>query len=184
MCRNFRLRILSILLICGSCFSATAANSLAFFDGSASEDNYTVPAVTRGVPDQVLGRVFISGTAPGVFTETSITLNGSHTGLSGFRFWISTDQTFGSDIQFGSTVATDPGATALHFSGTGNLTNANTWLFLTADVSGTATGTVQADVVAWVSSELDASTFNNGGPNPMSNASVPLPVTLSKFKIE
>jgi hypothetical protein len=147
------------------------------------------PSVTTGSSDQAIGRFQLTGAESGAsLTDASIKLNGTRTGLSNIKLWASTDATFGSDIQLGLTVSTDPGnGESATFSSLGSdITTSETYYFITADIASDATGNVQGVIVQ--NSNL---TFNSSGVLEgtidnvvLSGSEVPTPITLASFTAE
>ncbi len=154
--------------------------SVTFTNGSAFS-----PSVTRGDTDQPIGRFQLTAATAGAsLTGVSIKLNGARTGATNFKLWKSSNNSFGSDTQLGSTVAADPGeGSSVSFSGFSNAIGVgDAWYFLTCDVAGDATGVVQGVIVenaglTLVTGSL-AGTINN---DPLSSGDVSLPVQLSGF---
>jgi len=153
---------------------------ISFTDGSTFS-----PAPTPGNNDQPIGRFSLLETAAGsIFTGAEIILNGARTGASNFKLWKSTDNSFGSDTQLGSTIPADPGVgIAATFSGfTNSLGTSTQYFFITCDVAANASGVVQG-----VIADNAALTFTSGSLNSnitnatLSNNDAPLPVTLSTF---
>jgi hypothetical protein len=158
------------------------AQTIIFTDGSSYPTS-----VTCGSTNQPLGR-FRLHTVTGVpqyLTAASIKLNGTRTGLSNLKLWVSTDATFGSDTQIGSTVSSDPGdGNSASFSGfSSRFLPAGRYYFLTGDIDAGATGKVQGVVVANSSLTITApgsivTTIDNA---PLSNGDASLPVGLVSF---
>jgi hypothetical protein len=155
-------------------------SSLTFTNG-----NTYSPSSTLGQTDQAIGRFALSAAAiGGMLKETSIQLNGTRTGISNFKLWVSSDDTFGSDTQLSTTVTTDPGdGNTVDFSNfESDMALSAKYYFLTCDVAPDATGSVQAFLVddsdlAFGGGNLSGS-FSNA---PLSNGSATLPVELSAF---
>ena len=165
--------------------SSVAGTSFTFQDGSTTQGNYLNSPVL-GQTDQPIGRVRIN--APGCCANVqqfTITLSGTHTGLSNFKMWNSTDQSFGGDTQYGSTVPTDPGAGSLQFTQVLTLgsTPGDTYFFLTADVDANATGSV-LPLVTGLSCNTSVFNYAGNGYDRMANATEPVPVTVSSIKVE
>lgn len=96
-----------------------------------------------GTGIRVLGRFSMKASAAGSsFSTATIKVNGLATGLSNFKLWESTDETFGTDAQIGSTVAAYPGSGSnLSFNGfSSNLSTTYKYYFLTASATGASTG--------------------------------------------
>ncbi|MCK4529723.1 MAG: hypothetical protein KAU44_00965, partial [Candidatus Marinimicrobia bacterium] len=159
---------------------------LTFSDGSSF-----TPSVTSGSSDQAIGRFQLTGAEDGAsLTDASIKLNGTRTGISNIKLWSSTDATFGSDTQLGSTVASDPGngnTASFTFSGfPSSISTSGTYYFVTVDVASDATGAVQGVIVqnsslTFNSSGVFSGTINNA---VLSGSDVPLPITLASFVAE
>ena len=156
---------------------ANAAAGWVYLNGSGF--SYTP---TLGATNQVLGRASIATglIVNGELTGTSVTLSGTRSGLSNLKLWISTDNVFGGDSQFGSTVGADPGAGMMEFNGS-TIQPASTtfYLFLTADVAGGASGSVIPTVSGMTSNASPFSFF----PGPMADNAF-LPVTVSLITAE
>ncbi|MCK5148923.1 hypothetical protein KAR48_19365, partial [bacterium] len=155
----------------------TSNVTVTFTDGSAF-----TPNITRGGGDQVLGRFELTGNVSGAsITAASIKLNGTRTGLSNLKLWASSDGSFGSDTQVGSTVAADPGdGSSASFSGFSSaIVTGGTTYFLTGDVAADATGTVQGVIVENASLTLSKGTLSGSITNALiSNGDASLPVEL------
>jgi len=159
-----------------------AGNALiTFTDGSSFTANIV------GTTNQAIGRFILVADAVGAnLSSSEIKLNGIRSGLSNFRLWISTDNGFNSisDTQLGSDVSSDPGVgSSIIFNGfSGVINTSNKYFFLTADVSGSATGSVAPIVVS--NSKLSftnaslSTTINNFA---LSSSGAVLPVELVSF---
>jgi hypothetical protein len=165
----------------GSEVSFTTSNvTVTFTDGSGFATNGT-----KGNSNQVLGRFRLAGDVSGSsLTAASIKLNGTRTGLSNLKLWLSTDATFGGDTQMGSTVAADPGdGASVSFSGfSGSVGTAGTYFFLTGDLDAGASGKTRGILTASGSLTLNKGTLSGGiSDAPLSSADVSLPVELITF---
>lgn len=180
MKRNVGVFLFAALIALGAS-RGNAAVGWTFFGGSSY---FNTPAL--GASNQPIGRVSINtNTLAGNLEGTTISLSGTRSGLSNFKLWISPDNTFGSDTQFGSTVGADPGGGTMQFSGISAQPASTTfYIFLTADVdvAGPASGSVLPSVTAVTADQLisvPGSPFNN-----MASGAEPLPVTLSLMTLE
>lgn len=135
--------------------------------------------------NQAIGRFKLTANPGGVvLTNAVIKLNNERSGLSNFKLWSSTDESFGSDTQVGTTIAADPGmGKNLTFSSLNSaISSGGTYLFLTADVDAGATGTVQA-----VLADNNSLTITGGlilemiSNDALSNGDATLPVELTAF---
>lgn len=184
------LRTMILAGLVAICFQAKAGGPAFadFKDGGASEGNFTANPV-RGATTQPIGRVAIQPTANSpTLLQMNITLGGaSRTGLSNLKLWNTFNSTFttATATQFGSTVAADPGAGTMSFSGS-HSNISNFYLFLTGDIASNATGTVSPVVTGVTMQVTDTLTgFNGSGNDPMANSDpVFLPVTLSGFRVD
>ncbi len=158
----------------------TADASVTFTDGSGF-----APDITKGSTDQVLGRFQLAGDVAGAsLTDASIQLNGTRTGLSNLKLWMSADAAFGSDTQLGATVTADPGdgSTATFASFTSAIGTSDVYYFLTGDVASDATGVVQGVLVNNSSLTIASGTLSGTITNaPLSNGDASLPVELVSF---
>ncbi|MFA6596978.1 MAG: T9SS type A sorting domain-containing protein [Ignavibacteriaceae bacterium] len=160
--------------------AAPSAPSITFTDGSGFTQS-----ITPGSTNQALGRFLLTGTSSGAtLTAASIKLNGTRTGLTNFKLWSSTDASFGSDTQLGSTVAADPGdGGSISFSSlTSSISISGTYYFLTTDVAAGATGTAQGVIVQNSSLTLNGGSLSGTISNAaLSSNAVSLPVELNSF---
>jgi len=176
-----------IVLCTGAVLSAHAiclAGSATFNSGGTGPAAFSC-SITRGVNNQQLGRAFLDATS-GSPTVTQVTLSlagPSHTGLSNLEIWTTTSSTFVSAVQFGSTVAADPGSADFTFTGSATLTMP-TYFWLVGDVDPGATGTIIPRVLGVTMGAGD--TLNSfTPPQPMiSNYPAALPVSFSSFSVE
>ncbi len=142
------------------------------------------PSVTPGSTDQPIGRFSLSASDTGSeLSRVTIRLDGTRTGASNFKLWKSANSTFGSDTQLGSTVVTDPGdAKTVSFSFNEGLTTTMFYYFLTCDVAGGATGSIEGYLT-----DNTSLTFYDGVISatitdaPLSSGAATLPVELSTF---
>jgi hypothetical protein len=165
----------------GGVLNFTTSNvTVTFTNGSGF-----TPTVTKGSANQPLGRFQLTGDVAGSsLTAASIKLNGTRTGLSNLKLWSSTDATFGSDTQLGSTVTVDPGAgSSVSFSGfTSAIATGGTYYFLTGDVDAGATGKVQGVIIGNGNLTLNKGDLSGTITNtPLSSGDVSLPVGLVSF---
>ncbi|KAA0246603.1 MAG: hypothetical protein EDM75_14810, partial [Chlorobiota bacterium] len=142
-----------------------------------------------GSTNQPIGRFALTDyNAGSKLTDATIKLNGVRTGASNFKLWSSTDNVFnpGSDTQLGTTVAADPGdgGNVTFSSFNAALASSATYYFLTCDIAGGATGSIQAVIV-----ENASLTFSGGSLGAtytnvaLSGSSTPLPVELTSFTV-
>ena len=181
----FRILGIAAALAFNSVSQAGTPSNWDFFNGSAAEGNFT-PAVTRGATKQAVGRVSILADAfVSQVQQVIIDLQGVRTGLTNFKFWTSNDAVLDAgDPQFGSTVAADPGnGSSVTFNGTWpNPSSGTFYFFLTADVNASASGSVLPRVTVF----QVFGTMLNGftPPEQMATSAVPVPVTISGFRLE
>lgn len=154
------------------------------------------PSVTPGSSDQAIGRFALNLLSAGTsyLERVTIKLNGTRTGASNFKLWESTDAAFGSDNQYGTTVADDPGTGGVvSFSKSGfTITTSTKYYFLTCDVASDATGTIDAELfdsssLNFYAGELTDDPFGTESdptPQPLSGDDATLPVVLSNFTAE
>jgi hypothetical protein len=158
----------------------TAPPSVTFTDGGAF-----TPVVTRGSINQAIGRFRLTGNISGAaLTAASIRLDGVRTGLSNLELWQSTDATFGSDTQVGSSVAADPGnGNSVSFSGfSSSIATGGTYYFLTGNLASDAEGKVHGVIIANGNLTLSNGTLSGTIVNAqLSSGDASLPVGLSAF---
>ncbi len=157
-------------------------NSTVITDGNTFNNN-----VNPGQSDQPIGRFALSSVDAGsIFNYIWITLNGTRSGSSSFKIWVSNDDVFdsGIDTQIGTTVNSDPGAgnqiffTALNQS----LSASDKYYFLTSNLTAGATGDIQAIISGDKDLMLGYSTAISSISNiSLSTSAIPLPVELDLF---
>jgi hypothetical protein len=149
-----------------------------------------VPEVTPGNINQAIGRFKLIAESSGAHLKrTTIILNGERTGLSNFKLWKSTDNTFNSaaDTQYGLTIENDPGVGGkVSFSQEDfDIGLAGDYFFLTSDVAADASGSIGAYLedtssLTFFDGVITSGTLTSA---PLSNTDAPLPVTLSDFSV-
>ena len=156
--------------------------TIIFTDGTSFSTN-----ISKGDNDQALGRFQLNASSIGTaFTTSEILLNGTRTGLSNFKLWCSSDETFdnGSDTKLGSTVVTDPGdGNSITFSGFNrNVPTVGDYYFVTADVATEATGSIEAVLVENTSLSVTGGYISNSiNIAELSASTTALPVELTSF---
>ena len=144
-------------------------------------------SVTQGQTDQAIGRFALKANADGAtFDGVWIQLNGTRTGVSNFKLWESSDNSFssGSDTQIGSTVSSDPGDGnyVWFLSLSKSLVTTDKYYFITCDLASDASGTIELVIPGnkelMFGSSVPGSTLNNAS---LSNGTSPLPVELTSF---
>jgi hypothetical protein len=159
----------------------SAAVGWVFFNGSSY---FNTP--TLGASNQPIGRASVATgvIVNGELTGTTVTLSGTRTGLSNFKMWVSTDNTFdGGDTQFGSTVAADPGGSAMEFNGSSIQPASTTfYVFLTADVD--IAGVASGSVLPTMSGMTSIPQIFSFAPGAMASGAEPLPITVSLISAE
>jgi len=153
-------------------------------DGSAFS-----PMVTPGQPDQILGRFELIGNVPGLSLEAAtILLNGTRSGLSGFKLWGSSDSVFdpGLDTQLGSTIMSDPGmGMSLTYSSFSlGVDVAGVFVFLTADVESGALGQVLPVIQGAADLHIGGGRLEPGVNQAPLSAGTPVPVELLFFDVD
>jgi hypothetical protein len=168
---SFRTIALTILISSITCLSLAGSSTYSFENGTAAEGNYN-PSLFADQNTQAIGRVqLVETTNQGGdgLSSVSIALSGARSGLTNFKLWTSTDAAFdGTDVQFGSTVAADPGANVMSFSGS-YFMETTFYLFLSADANSAAQGSVLAKVTG-VQTNVFLNNFTP--PETMSNTAV------------
>ncbi len=148
-----------------------------FEDGTA----YSPPNGTPGTTDNPIGMFKLTSTDDvGVLKSVTVDLAGTRSNVSNVKLWSSTDATFGTDTQLGSSVGDNSTVT---FSGFSNpISTTGSYYFVTVDLAANATGDVTASIPSEASFSLEftnaPSAFTNA---PLSGAAVPLPVELTAF---
>ncbi|NQT26886.1 T9SS type A sorting domain-containing protein, partial [candidate division KSB1 bacterium] len=156
--------------------------SVAFTDGNGFS-----PVITPDSENQALGRFHLTVGGSGVvLTDAAIKLNGTRTGLSNLKLWSSTDDSFNSvsDVQLGSTVASDPGdGNSVEFTGFSSaISTGTTWYFLTGDISAAPSGTVRGLIVNNTSLTFSSGYLSGTISNAvLSDSDISLPVGLVSF---
>ena len=157
-------------------------NSSVVNDGSSFSNS-----PTPGQTNQSIGRFALSSINSGsIFDYIWITLNGTRSGASNFKLWVSDDNAFdsGIDTQIGTTVIADPGdGNQIWFSALSqSLSASDKYYFLTCDLTAGATGSIQALISSDKDLLLGNSTANSSIANvSLSTNPIPLPVELTSF---
>lgn len=185
MLSGFRFVVAAAIFAASVHAFAGGPGQINFFDGGTTEGNYTA-SPTRGATSQTLGQVRLIAVANNpVVTGITINLGGAaRTGLSNLQLWHSGIPSLTGATQFGSTYATDPGASDMTFTGSASNFISNYYM-LSGDLAADSTGTISPYVTA--ASLGGGDTFNStfGGHDPMANSDpVDLPVTLSRIEVE
>jgi len=108
-----------------------------FTDGSA----YSPGNPTGGSTNNPIGRFFLDADIAGAsLTAATITVSGTRTNVSNLKLWSSSDATFGSDTQCGSSQSDGASVTFSGFSSAISATG--TYYFITADLASSASGTI------------------------------------------
>lgn len=166
--------------------AATWAATADLQDGSAAEGNYTAAPV-KGSTSQPLGRIqFVVASGTPTITQIQVALSGAtRTGLTHLKMWgTGSSSTFTSPLQFGSTVAADPGVSTITFNDSRGLAS-SAYFWLTGDLDSTASGTVSPHIVGVSMGIGDNLTGFSGGADPMANNwPFALPVSVSAFSAE
>lgn len=162
--------------------SQTFPYTVTITDGSSF-----TPSPTAGQTNQAIGRIALkTDVVNAMLYGVRVVLNGTRTGATNFKLWESSDNSFssGSDTQLGLTVATDPGDGGYISFQPVNVQFLATdkYYFLTCDLSGGATGTIQPLLAATTDINLGRSVLGSSLSNTtMSSGASPLPVELTSF---
>ena len=155
--------------------------AVTFTDGSSF-----TPSVTQGETNQAFGRFALTGAATGnSLTAATIRLNGTRTGATNFKLWSSSNNSFGSDTQLGSTVAADPGTgNTVSFSGfTSSIGTSAGYYFITCDVAADASGVIKGVLVQNSSLSMIGELSGSISNAVLSSGDVSLPVELTSFNV-
>jgi len=153
-----------------------------FINGSAF-----IPTISQGSANQVLGRFQLQGDEPGAtLTSATIKLNGSRSGISNYKLWVSAENNFNSvnDTQLGATVSADPGdGHSISFTDFSNpITTGGLYYLLTADVATEASGIIASIIVNNTNLGITGGTIPGVIDNdPLANSDISLPVSLVSF---
>jgi len=156
--------------------------AVTFTDGSS----YGPGNPTPGETDQAFGRFALTGAATGnSLTAATIRLNGTRTGATNFKLWSSSNNSFGSDTQLGSTVAADPGTgNTVSFSGfTSSIGTSAGYYFITCDVAADASGVIKGVLVQNSSLSMIGALSGSISNAVLSSGDASLPVELTSFNV-
>ena len=159
---------------------------ITFTDGSSYSSSLSL-----GQDNQAFGRFQLTGATAGAsLTEVYIKLNGSRTGINGFKLWSSADDSFdsGSDTQLGFE-PDDPGSgnSVSYSSFTSPIAASGTYYFITANVASDATGSIQGILMGNYSLTINIGNLSGTISNAvLSNVGVevPTPICLASFVAE
>jgi hypothetical protein len=156
-----------------------AAKTITLTNGSTF-----APSIVLGTSNNPIGRFAIQADGTGSsLTRVTIMLEETRSGVSNFKLWKSSDDSFGGDTQKGTTVAADPGTGEyVSFALNEAVGTSAEYYFLTCDVASDASGTIRPYL-----EDNSSLTFFDGvlsgtkSLETLSGSDVSLPVILSFF---
>jgi hypothetical protein len=174
-------------------------NAITFVDGQAIDDfslqpdlnsfvtftsgsDFTTPLPSPGTNDNVLGRMCLTGDLDDAFlTSLTINVSGDHSGVTGYKVWSSTDETFDSGSDELLAAAGDGAAVTFNSFSTA-ISTTGTYYFVTADLAAEASGEVTLTITNSSSfSIINGNLTTDVNNDQLSQSSTALPVELTYF---